>query len=152
MKLESINTMPEHALHTSNRVYLPEGLIGIPSVKNLELVYTADQFPFMWLRDTQSDEYAFLVVDPRGLIPDYTVELADADVDFLDIRSSGEILLLNVVTVNSERVHAVTVNLVGPIVVNRSTGVARQVIIENYQEYSTYYPLIADTSTVAVAH
>jgi flagellar assembly factor FliW len=153
LKLSPICDNMQEVNMVNNQIHLPEGLIGLPDVKDLEILYDAEQLPLMWLRDVSSDDYAFLVINPHGLIPNYTIELSDMDVEYLDIRSSSDILLLNIITVNCEREQAITVNLVGPILINRRTGLARQVIIENYQEYSTYHPLIADNRTpVAIAN
>lgn len=149
LKLSPIYEKIEEVKMMNNQIHLPDGLIGLSDVKNLEIIYDQEQWPLMWLRDIGSEEYAFLVINPQGLIPDYTVELSDVDVEYLDIRSSREILMLNIITVNFERPQPITVNLVGPIVINRRTGLARQIIIENYQEYSTYHPLIADNRSQA---
>ncbi len=151
MKVNQTHKIQAEEPHRQNRIHLPAGLIGLPDVQDLEVIYAQDELPFMWLRDWRHNQYAFLVLNPYELIPNYTIELSDSDVDFLGIQSSDDIFLLNIVTVNCERVDPITVNLVGPLVINRRTGKSRQVIIENYQEYSTYYPLIADNRSVAVA-
>jgi flagellar assembly factor FliW len=54
--------------------------------------------------------------------------------------------LIGIVTVHDER--RATVNLKGPIVINRHTRVAKQVIIANAASYSVTHPLpVAGTAS-----
>ena len=43
------------------------------------------KLPFMWLREDKQDGLAFIVLEPGGIIPNYSVEIADADVQVLGI-------------------------------------------------------------------
>ncbi|HQU09631.1 MAG TPA: flagellar assembly protein FliW [Opitutales bacterium] len=142
------NSGIEAGAHTLS---LPEGLVGLPQLKQMEIVFTGDYLPFMWLRSSDDSNYSFLVVEPYGLINDYKIELSDADVEFLNIRNADDVLILNIATVHPDRPVQVTVNLVGPVIINRSTGVGKQVVIENYSEYCTHYLLMEEQVQQAVA-
>ena len=37
----------------------------------------------MWLREEKKDGLAFIVLEPGGIIPEYSVEVSDADVNIL---------------------------------------------------------------------
>jgi flagellar assembly factor FliW len=54
--------------------------------------------------------------------------------------------VLNIATVKSWSPQRVTANLVAPLVVNRKTGVGKQVVLTNYQKYSVNHPLIDDAA------
>jgi flagellar assembly factor FliW len=84
----------------------------------------------------------FIVIEPAGLVPGYAPELFDADAEGLDLRDPAEAMLLNIVTLRQQNPLDATLNLVGPIVMNRRTRIARQLVISNYSAYSAHWPLV----------
>lgn len=130
---------------------LPAGLIGIPEARRLELIYNPDELPLMWLRSVDNHALGFIVVEPQGLVPGYTIEMSDDDADRLGIERADDTFLLNVVNFNPDEPEHATVNLIGPIVVNRRTLVGRQIVITNFSEYSSRHPLLAQEAADASA-
>ncbi len=120
----------------------PVGIVGFPEHRRGEVFHLADQLPFQWLRLHGPEPLHFVVIDPAGIVPDYAPELFDDDAAALGITEAADALLLNIVTVRDDRDRTATVNLVGPIVVNRRTGVARQVVVANYSLYNARHPLV----------
>ena len=51
----------------------------------------------MWLRK-KKDGLAFIVLEPGGIIPNYSVEVSDADVNVLGITGPEDTMILNIVT------------------------------------------------------
>jgi flagellar assembly factor FliW len=84
----------------------------------------------------------FVVIEPTGLIPDYELELFDEDAAFLEIADAADTLVLNIVTVSRAQPPTATVNLVGPVIINRRTGLAKQVVLANHTRYSARHPLV----------
>lgn len=123
-------------------IELPAGLMGFTEVKKLELIHNTEELPFRWLRSVEDRSIAFVVVQPDGLIPDYELELSDEDAAEIGITDPEEALILNIVTLRNGRVDEATVNLIGPLVVNRETGIGRQVVLRNFQDYSARHALI----------
>lgn len=133
----------------ANNFTLPQGLIGFKDYTRAELLYMPDHLPFLWLKlHRAEDSVHFIVIEPGGLVPGYTPELFDADAEALDLRDASEAMLLNIVTLRHQNPLEATVNLVGPIVMNRRTRVARQLVISNYSQYSAHWPLV-DSTTAA---
>jgi len=130
----------------SNIVSFPQGIFGFPGIRTCELIYNPEELPFMWLQEQEKGGLAFIVLEPIGFIPDYTVEIPDAEVELLGIESPEEVLILNIVTINKDVPPKVTANLVGPIIVNRKTRIGKQVIINNYERYSAKYELPTGSS------
>ena len=95
----------------------------------------------MWLRQDDHDGLAFIVIEPGGIIPNYSVEVADADVQILGISGPEDTMILNIVTLPSNQTGKISLNLVGPIIVNRKTLVGKQCIINNHEEYSARHIL-----------
>ena len=125
----------------SNRVSLPQGLFGFADVRFLDLVYDEEELPFMWLREEKKDGLAFIVLEPGGIIPNYSVEVSDADVQVLGITGPEDTMILNIVTLPPDQVGKISLNLVGPIIVNRRTLVGKQCIINNHEEFSARHVL-----------
>ena len=130
-------------------VEMPCGLIGLPGLKSLEVSYIPGSWPFLNLNSLEGEELNFLAIEPRDIIPGYQIELNDVDTALLGLESEDDALVLNIATVHSLHPQHVTVNLIGPVIVNRRTRVARQVIIVNSDLYSPRYALIDERSTFA---
>lgn len=130
-------------------VEMPSGLIGLPELKSLEISYIPGSWPFLSIRSTSGEELNFLAIEPRDIIPGYQVEINDIDTALLGLESEDDALVLNIATVHSLHPQHVTVNLIGPVIVNRRTGIARQVIIVNSDIFSPRYALIDERATFA---
>jgi flagellar assembly factor FliW len=125
---------------------LPEGLVGFPEYTGFELLCVPEELPFVWMRLHGPDPLHFVVIEPGGIIPDYELELFDEDAAFLGITASADAMVLNIVTVREGRPASATVNLAGPIIINRRTGIAKQCVLANYARYSAHHPLVENSA------
>lgn len=145
----------EKPVQTENQksftIELPLGLVGFPSIKQLVVEELPEEAPFLRLRDTQALSLEFLAIKPYGIIPDYVVEISEEDQDFIAATDADSVLILNIVTVHHDLLKKVTVNLIGPILVNKDTKKAKQVVINNYNDYSAWYVLFEDTDALPQA-
>lgn len=121
---------------------IPQGLIGFPEHTTFELYADPEQQPFRWLLLHGPETIQFVVIEPGGIIPDYELELFDEDAAALGIASSEDALVFNIVTVGRGQPATATVNLVSPVVVNRRTGLAKQVVLANHARYNVRHPLV----------
>jgi len=134
---------------SSNKFSLPSGLIGFEQYKHAELLYQADHLPFLWLKLIgATDSIHFVVIEPGGLISGYEPELFEDHALTLDLNNPAEAMILNIVTLKRQTPLEATVNLVGPIVINRRTRVGRQLVISNYSRYSSHHSLIENSQGV----
>ena len=129
--------MPEVAAYCEVR--LPMGLLGFERIKDYLLISNAAEEPFRWLRVKNDPALAFLVLEPFVALADYQPDIPESDVEFLGIRQPGDAVLYNVVTLHGTQ--RATINLKGPIVINRNTGIGKQVILANAVQYSVQHPL-----------
>ena len=131
------------------KIRLPAGLIGFADFTEAEIVYKSEELPFMWLKGTGANKFSFIVVEPAGLIRDYEMEISDTDTEVLGIKSPAEAMILNIATLhkgqNSQK-SRITLNLVGPVIINRQTLKARQVILNNAQKYSANHLLFESSA------
>ena len=122
-----------------NRVNLPLGLLGFEPTKNYALLADPAEKPFAWLKAEGETALAFVVIDPFMVLPDYQPEIPDADADFLAIKKAEDAVMLGIVTLHGP--NQATMNLKGPIVINRHSHIGKQVIIANSADYSVQHPL-----------
>lgn len=120
-------------------VELPLGLLGFESIKKYALLSHPDEAPFQWLQMLEEPHHSFLVVPPSAVVPDYRPELSDEDVRFLGLEQPDDALVVNIVTLRNRG--RSTVNLKGPIVLNRRTLVAKQIIPINATRFPLQHPL-----------
>ena len=118
---------------------LPGGILGFEQMKDYLLIANPDEEPFLWLQVKDDATLAFVVIDPFLVAPDYRPDISQAEVESVGLKEAGDALLLNIVTVHGHS--RATVNLKGPIVINRHTRVAKQVVITNAANYSVQHPL-----------
>ena len=122
-------------------VRFPLGLLGFEHVKEYLLVAHPDETPCFRLQMMDGPALSFVVVDPWLVVPEYRPDIAAEDARFLGLEESADAQLMAIVTLRGDG--AATVNLRGPIVLNRHTLMARQVILANASEYSVQHPLPA---------
>lgn len=140
-----VETPPAPAVPPSLVLNLAAGLVGFPEHHRGEVFHLEDQLPFQWLRLHGPEAVHFVVIDPAGLVANYNPEIFDDDAAALGIKSAADALVLTIVTVRGQQTATATVNLVGPLVINRHTGAARQVVIANHGHYSARHPLVANS-------
>jgi flagellar assembly factor FliW len=130
---------PATAAAAANQVRLPMGLLGFEQIKDYVLLANPAEAPFAWLQVEDNASLAFVVINPFLVAPDYQPDIPESDVEFLGLEEASDAILLNIVTIHGSQ-HA-TINLKGPIVVNRHTRIGKQVILNNAANYSVQYPL-----------
>ena len=126
-------------LASTNRILLPSGLLGFESIKYFALLADPAEAPFAWLKAEGDTSLSFVVIDPFVVLPEYKPEIPDADAGFLGIKEPGDALLLGIVTLHGA--NRATMNLKGPLVINRHSHTGKQVIIANASDYSVHHPL-----------
>jgi flagellar assembly factor FliW len=127
------------ALNGEKIIRLPYGLLGFEGVKDYMLLIRPHEEPFVWLQMLDGARHAFLVVSPFLVLPDYRPDIAEEDARFLELTSPADAQLINIVTLR--RSGEATINLKGPIVLNRHTMIGKQVIPNNAAQYSVHHRL-----------
>ncbi len=135
--------MEAPAAPATHAVRMPMGILGFEQTKDYILVVKPDEEPFGWLQVEGNPTLAFVVIDPFVIMPEYKPDIPPADVEFLGLKDAADALLLGIVTIQSSS--RATVNLKGPLIINRHTLTGKQVIIANAADYSVQHPLpVAD--------
>lgn len=118
-----------------------DGLPGFPDHRRFTLTRWGDEdSPFSLLEAVDGDELRFVVVPPEVFFPDYAPVLGDDDVARLGLTEADDAIVLVVVTLGAGPADA-TVNLLGPVVINRHTLAGAQVVLAG-QDLPTRAPLV----------
>jgi flagellar assembly factor FliW len=133
MEMKATSAVP------GNQVHLPMGIPGFEQFKSYLLLANPAELPFAWLRVADRASLAFVVINPFIVMPDYAPDIPGADVEFLDLKEPTDALLFSIVTLRGP--NRATLNLKGPLVINRHTHIGKQVIIANANDYSVEHPL-----------
>ena len=113
-----------------SELYLDAGLPGFPGVHRFRLMpWGGATGPFSLLMCLDAEELAFVVAPPAVFFPDYTPEIDRTTADRLGIVSPDDAAVYVIVTLGPTPVDA-TVNLLGPLIVNRRNLLAAQVVLE----------------------
>lgn len=124
---------------SENIIHLPLGLLGFEHLKKYVLLYNEQDAPFRWLQVLTDPKLAFLVLCPFEILPEYQPEITDDDAEFLGLKTPQDALVWNIVTLKGNG-HA-TINLKGPVILNRYTLTGKQVVIANASQYALQHPL-----------
>jgi flagellar assembly factor FliW len=84
-------------------------------------------------------------------MPDYEPEVFDEDAAALGLAGPEDALVLNIVCVQPGNPLDTTVNLVGPVIINRRTGIGKQVVLANHGRFSARHPLLGKTAASSTA-
>lgn len=122
--------------HTA--VHFLAGMPGLEEHTEYRLI-GMDGLPVFWLECEAEPEVALPVIMAAHIESGYTFELSDADAHALGLTCADDALVLATLTI-SQQLGTATANLFAPIVVNRRTFVAKQVILEG-SKHSLRHPV-----------
>jgi flagellar assembly factor FliW len=122
-----------------NIITLPLGLLGFEQVKKFVLLALPGEEPFMWLQMLDNRNQGFVVVPPATVMPTYAPDIVQQDIEFLGIKSAADAIVLNIVTIRANG--ETTINLKGPVIINRNTLVGKQCIPSNVTAYNLQHAI-----------
>lgn len=111
-------------------IAMADGIPGFSDFTRFVLVEVSPDEPFYWLQSADDGELAFLSCVPWTYFPDYELELGDDDEVALAVEDVSDLLVLALLTIERDPESvAVTANLLGPIVLNQKSRIARQIVM-----------------------
>ncbi|MBN2546692.1 MAG: flagellar assembly protein FliW [Spirochaetes bacterium] len=121
------------------KIHFKNGIFGFEDVYDFVLLDTPDNSPFYWLQAEKNINTAFVLINPYQVYPDFKLNLEPIDKEDLNIVDDMEIIVFSIVTIYENPVD-ITINLLGPIVINKTNHEAKQ-IINQIENYTTKHPL-----------
>ena len=121
----------------------PKGIIGFPDLKRFSLMHDEKDEPntgtIRWLQSIDEPGFAMPVMDPLVVCPDYSPEIDKTKIEDIGDLGDDDILVLVTVTVPHD-LEKMTVNLMGPFVINVKDMKGVQSIVEN-DNYPVKFPI-----------
>lgn len=114
-----------------------EGIPGFPELRRFVIVELQDDGAFQELRSVDDPAVAMIVCVPWLFFPEYAPTLSDAEQDDLALTSAEDAVLFVPVSISGDDV---TLNLLGPFVVNKRTRRGRQLVLSD-SDYSVRAPI-----------
>jgi flagellar assembly factor FliW len=102
---------------------------GFPDLRRFVLI-PEEESPIEWLQSVDDPAVVFALLEPFLFLPEYSFELAEADVEALELASPSDALVRCVLTLRDDP-DEITANLLAPLVFCRRTHLARQVILQD---------------------
>ncbi|MDH5752225.1 MAG: flagellar assembly protein FliW [Deltaproteobacteria bacterium] len=123
-------------------ITLVEGMLGFTECTRFVLMDDEIGEPFQWLQSLDIPSLAFVVIDPSIILPNYHFSVKKDQIKPLETKKVEELQVYVIVTMSSD-ILDVTVNLQGPLVVNKNTNVGIQIVL-NDPKFSTRHSLFTD--------
>ena len=123
-------------------IHFMEGLLGFPEQKDYVILEHKPGSPFSWLQSMDAPELAFVITDPFLVKDDYVEDLSPDEKNFFTNENGDNIIIFALVTIPPGQVEKMTVNLLGPLVIDIKARTGKQVILAN-SGYNHRYPLVS---------
>jgi flagellar assembly factor FliW len=123
-------------------VTLVEGLLGFSECTRFTLFTDEIGEPFKWMQSLDNPALAFVVVDPALILPKYQFSLQRDKVAALEVEKAENLQVYVIVTM-AANILDITVNLQGPVVINKANRVGMQIVL-NDPSFSTRHSLFTD--------
>jgi flagellar assembly factor FliW len=116
----------------------PSGLPGFEECKAFVLFQPKESI-FACLQSVDDPGLAFVVISPYALCTDYSINLPAEDTKALQLQSPSDALVLAIVCIR-EKMEDSSANLQAPVVIHKTCGLGRQVILPE-SGYPVRFPL-----------
>ena len=135
--MESIKTRAygEIQVPDNSAIHFQKGILGFEDLLDYYLLEMKDLENFYWLQSGDNQDLAFIVVDPRIFVPDYRLDVDESDLELIEREEQEDIIDFVIANV-PEDPSKMSVNLLGPILINAAKRLAIQTI-SNVSEYGT---------------
>ena len=117
----------------------PQGIFGFPDAHGF-VVLPAEREGFYWLQSLEFTALTFLALDPFVHVPGFSVEFADSELGSLGPAEPTDMVVLSIVTLPREPGALPTANLQGPVAINATRRIGRQLVVQD-SEYGTRHPI-----------
>lgn len=122
-------------------IHFPQGLLGFPMQKHYILFEHKPHSPFFWLQSVDRPDLAFVLTNPFLVEKDYLKDVMEAEESLFQAVSGGQVSIFVLVTIPPGKVKDMTVNLIGPLVIEVDNRLGRQIVLPN-SGYSHQHPLV----------
>ena len=135
----------EISITEDNLIDMPSGMLGFPDTKQFVIIQHQPDSPFFWYQSVEDPALAFVITSPFLFKPDYKIDLESAikEMSWNGDGKNDHLEIYIVVNIPKGLPHKMTGNLIGPILINKKSQQALQVVISN-SSYTHKFPLLPD--------
>ena len=123
-------------------ITLAEGMLGFSDCSRFVLMDDEIGEPFKWMQSMEIPSLAFVVIDPALILPTFHFSVKKDQIKALNTKNVEDLQVYVIVTMAPD-ILDVTVNLQGPIVVNKHNNVGIQIVL-NDPNFNIRHPLFTD--------
>lgn len=113
-------------------------ILGFQDQRRFVLLPGPENSPLKWLQSTESGELAFIVMDPRAVVPDYEVRVGALELAELAVNDVSELDIYTLVVVPQDP-SLIRTNLKAPILINTRHRLGKQTILERSKYPIQYF-------------
>ena len=126
-------------------IHMPYGIPGFPERKDFVILRHKEDSPFYWYQSVDEPSLAFVITNPYIFFPDYNIDLNGIIKEMKwDSINRENIEVYVIVNIPKGRPKDMTVNLMGPLIINTEKREAIQAILVN-TPYSHRHPVFKDS-------
>ncbi|MCK9223903.1 MAG: flagellar assembly protein FliW [Candidatus Muirbacterium halophilum] len=122
-------------------IYFKNGVFGFENFKKYILLNEGGSM-FSWLQSIESSELAFVLVKPVEFVIDYILDIDEPDAQDLKIEENDDTTVFCIVIIPDDT-SKMTGNLQGPIVINTTKNIGKQVISLN-SKHKLKHPIVEE--------
>ena len=117
------------------------GLPGFENFKKYTILDIDDFEPFEVMYCADSDyELKFVLLKPQLILPDFSVKLNGGDKEELHIEKGDEVIEYLIITINNDDITLSTANMLGPVVINATKRLGKQLLLDE-NKFDSRYPI-----------
>jgi flagellar assembly factor FliW len=109
-------------------IVFPNGIPPFGAYSRYCLIELRAEAPVQWIQCLDEPALVFAAINPVLVVPEYAIEITEADARDLELRASDDASLLALLAAH-EHPRRVTANLRAPIVINHVRRLGKQVIL-----------------------
>ncbi|TYP75725.1 flagellar assembly protein FliW [Paenibacillus methanolicus] len=124
----------------SEKVVFNQGLPGFEELRNFAILDLEIELPIKLLQSEEESSLSLLIGNPFHFYPEYEWDMPEHAQQELRIEQPEDVEVWSVIILPANAAEA-TINLLAPIVMNKKTREAKQIILHN-SAYSNRHPLL----------
>jgi len=119
-----------------------DGIPGLEEYHKYALLQFEDSYPIIWLQSVDEGGICLPVLDTFSVLTGYVFDIDDSDVKDLELSGPEELHVVSVLVI-PEDIQQMTANLAAPIIINTTSGKAKQIMLSG-GDYNIRAPIFPD--------
>jgi flagellar assembly factor FliW len=119
-----------------------EGIPGLEEYTKFALLQFEESYPIIWLQCVDEGGVCLPVLDTFAVLDGYVFDIDDEDVKELQLGKPEELHVVSVLVIPDD-LQKMTVNLAAPIIINTSSGKAKQILLSG-GDYNVRAPIFSE--------